>query len=54
MEGIFPKNKLNDSILNVLKEIIILHDVIKTDDRYYKSKHRKIYSFTQHSVPIVF
>ena len=45
---------LNDLIIKKLNEIIQLQDIIKTDDRYYKSKRRKIYNFTKYSLPIVF
>ena len=45
---------LNNLIINKLKEIIKLQDIIKTDDLYYKSKRRKIYNFTKYSLPIVF
>ena len=38
IEGIFLKNTLNDLIINKLKEIIKLQDIIKTDDLYYKSR----------------
>ena len=34
-EGIFPKNMLNDLIINKLKEIIKLQDIIKTDELYF-------------------
>ena len=36
-EGIFPKHLLNDLIIDKLKEIIKLQDIIKTDELYYKS-----------------
>ena len=36
---------LNDLIINKLKEIIKLQDIVKTDDLYHKSKRRKIYNF---------
>ena len=42
IEGIFPKNMLNDLIINKLKVIFKLQYVIKTD-LYYKSKWRKFY-----------
>ena len=40
-EGIFPKNMRNDLIINKLKEIIKLQDIIKTDGLYHKLKHKK-------------
>ena len=42
IEGIFPKNTLNDLIVNKLKVIFKLQYVIKTD-LYYKLKWRKFY-----------
>ena len=42
IEGIFPKNMLNDLIINKLKVIFKLQYVIKTD-LYYKSKWREFY-----------
>ena len=36
IEGIFPKNMLNNLIINKLKEIIKLQDIIKIVDLYYK------------------
>ena len=38
---------LNDVIINKLKEIIQLQDIIKTDDLHYKSKRTKIYNFIE-------
>ena len=40
-EGIFPKNMRNDLIINKLKEIIKLQDIIKTDGLYHKLKRKK-------------
>ena len=37
----------NDLIINKLKEIIKLQDIIKTDDLHYKSKRTKIYNFIE-------
>ena len=54
MEGIFPKYMLNDLIVYKFKKIVKLLDIIKTDDLYYKAKCRKIYNFTEYSLPTVF
>ena len=40
-EGMFPKNMRNDLIINKLKEIIKLQDIIKTDGLYHKLKRKK-------------
>ena len=45
---------LNDSIINKLREIIKLQDIIRTDDLYYKLKRRKTYNFSENFLPIVF
>ena len=45
---------LNDSIINKLREIIKLQDIIRTDDLYYKLKRRKTYNFSEKFLPIVF
>ena len=45
---------MNDLIRDKLKEIVNLQDVIKTDELYYKSERRKVYNFSEYSVPIVF
>ena len=42
IEAVFPKNTLNDLIVNKLKVIFKLQYVIKTD-LYYKLKWRKFY-----------
>ena len=44
----------NDLVINRLKEIIKLEGIIKTDDLYYKSKHKKIENLTGHSIPNAF
>ena len=54
IEGIFLKNLMNDLICHKLKEIVNLQNVIKTDKLHYKSKRRKIYSFNEYCLPIVF
>ena len=54
IEGIFLKNLMNDLICDKLKEIVNLQNVIKTDKLHYKSKRRKIYSFNEYCLPIVF
>ena len=41
IEGIFPKNMLNDLIVNKSKEIVTLQDITNTHDLHYKSKRRK-------------
>ena len=45
---------LTDLIINKLKEIIKLQDIIKTDNLYYKWKHRTICNFTEYFLPIAF
>ena len=42
IEGLFPQTLMNNLIFLKLKKIINLHDIIKTDKLYYKSKHRKV------------
>ena len=54
IEGIFLKNLMNDLICHKLKEIVNLQNVIETDKLHYKSKRRKIYSFNEYCLPIVF
>ena len=54
IEGIFLKNLMNDLICHKLKEIVNLQNVSKTDKLHYKSKRRKIYSFNEYYLPIVF
>ena len=53
-EGIFPKNLMNDLNCDKLKKMVNLQNVIKTDKIHYKSKRRKIYSFNEYCLPIVF
>ena len=48
----FPKNLLNDLIINKLKEIVKLQDIVKTDELDYKSSRRKIYNFGIYSLII--
>ena len=45
---------LNNLIINKLKEIIKLQDIVKTDELYYKSTCRKIYNFSEYSLPIFY
>ena len=45
---------MNDLIINKLKETIKLQNIIKTDELYYNSKHRKVYNFSEYSLPIAF
>ena len=54
IEGISLKNLMNELICDKLKEIVNLQNVIKTDKLHYKSKLRKIYSFNEYCLPIVF
>ena len=44
---------MNDLSRDKLKEIINFHNIIKTDNRRYKSKKRKVYNFSEYSLPIV-
>ena len=41
IQGIFSKILLNDWVIDKLKEIEKLQDIIKTDELYYKSRHGK-------------
>ena len=41
-------------VINILKQITKLQDIIKTDDLYYESKSGQIYNFTEYILPIVF
>ena len=54
IEGIFPQNFMNDLICDMLKEVVNLQDIIKTDNLHYKSKLRKVYKFSECSLPIAF
>ena len=54
IEGIFPQNLMKDCIRVKLKEIVNLQGIIKLDELYYKSKRRKVYNFSEYSLPIVF
>ena len=54
IEGMFPKNLMNDLIRDKLKEMVNLQHVIKTDELHYKPKRRKFYNFNKYSLPIVF
>ena len=53
-ESIFPLNQMNDLIRDKLKETVNLQDIIKTTELHYKSKCRKVYNFSECSLPIVF
>ena len=35
-----------------LKEIVNLADIIKTDEPHFKSKHRKVYNFSEYSLSV--
>ena len=54
IQGIFPKNLLNDLTTYKLKEIIQLQNIIKSNNLNYKSKRRKIYNVNKYSLLIVF
>ena len=41
-------------IRDKLKEIVNLQAIIKMDELHYKSKPRKVYNFSEYSLPIVF
>ena len=45
---------MNDLIRATLKEIVILHDIIKKDDLNYISKQKQTYDFGKYSLSIVF
>ena len=45
---------MNDLICDMLKEVVNLQDIIKTDNLHYKSKSRKVYKFSECSLPIAF
>ena len=50
IESIFLQNLKNELIHDMLKEI----DIIKTNNLRYKSKNRKVYNFSDYSLPNVF
>ena len=45
---------MNNLVRATLKEIVNLQDIIKKDGLNYKSKRKKVYNFSQYSLPIVF
>ena len=45
---------MSDLIRDKLKEIVKLQDIIETYNLSYKSKSRKVYNFSEYSLPIVF
>ena len=45
---------MTDLIRAKLKEIVNLKDIIKTDKLNYKSKRKKVYNFSEFSLPIAF
>ena len=55
-EGIFPQNLVNDLDRTnlIVEQFIKLQDIIETDELHYKSKCRKVYNFSECSLPIVF
>ena len=50
IESIFLQNLKNEWSHDMLKEI----DIIKTNNLRYKSKNRKVYNFSDYSLPNVF
>ena len=50
--GISPQNLINNLIHNKLKENVNLQNFIKTDNLCQKS--RKVYNFSEYSLPILF
>ena len=54
IEGMFLQNLMTDLIRAKLKEIVNLKDIIKTDKLNYKSKRKKVYNFSEFSLPIAF
>ena len=54
IEGIFPRNLINDLIHDKSKEIVNLQDIIEKDNLNYKSKCGKSYNFDKDSLPTVF
>ena len=45
-------NLMNDLICAKLKEMVNLKDIIKTDELNYKSKHIKVYNFSEYFLPV--
>ena len=45
---------MNDLIRDELKEIVNLQFIMKTDNLRYKSKSKKVYNFSEYSLPIIF
>ena len=45
---------MSDLIHEKLKKIVNLQDIIKTDELHYKSKRKKVYNFSEYSLPITF
>ena len=45
---------MNDLIHDELKEIVNLQVIMKTDNLRYKSKSKKVYNFSEYSLPIIF
>ena len=45
---------MNDLIRDKLKETVNSQDIIKKDNLIYKSKSRKVYNFSEYSLPVVF
>ena len=54
IEGIFPKNLLNDLVINKLKKIVQLQDINESNELDYSSKRGKTYNFSEYALPIVF
>ena len=54
IESIFLQNLKNELIHDMLKEIVDSQDIIKTNNLRYKSKNRKVYNFSDYSLPNVF
>ena len=54
LKSIFPQNQLNYLIINKLKEINQLQNIIKSGVLDYKAKSWKNYALSKYSQPIVF
>ena len=54
VEGIFPKNLLNDLNIYKSRDVIKLKNIIKLIELDYESKLGKIYNFSKYALPIVF